>query len=226
MGCKISWDKFAQETFALKSKTTGPEPGQLCYHSSFTPVPVSARGYRLWRYKTRFIALVWFPLGWHMEWSCQASQQAVSSLLWLEGGLLIHHALSFGKRHQQCQNKGKRLQVTSSLREGCLRYPSLQAVRETGHGKVPTQLHVIISCSQAEVQVKVAQVLKSRLKSMDVKRQKRSKVRSGCVARCGDAGGKANCEKLWVTNYSFEITHIKNQKNFCTWFIKRNCIFW
>lgn len=31
-------------------------------------------------------------------------------------------------------------------------------MRETGHGKAPTQLDVIISCSQAEVQVKVAQV--------------------------------------------------------------------
>lgn len=61
MSCKISWGKFAWETFAIKSKTMGLEPGQLCYCSSFAPAPVGARGYRLWRKKTRFIALICFP---------------------------------------------------------------------------------------------------------------------------------------------------------------------
>lgn len=51
---------------------------------------------------------------------------------------------------------------------------------------------------------------------MSVKRQKRSKIRSGHVARCGDANEKANCEKkkIWVTNYSFEIMPIKKSKEF------------
>lgn len=62
--------------------------------------------------------------------------------------------------------------------------------------------------------MKVAQVLKSRLKSTGVKRQKRSKIRSGCVARCGDANGKTNCEKYMGQNYSFKITHIKKSKEF------------
>lgn len=51
---------------------------------------------------------------------------------------------------------------------------------------------------------------------MSVKRQKRSKIRSGHVARCGDANGKANCEKkkLWLTNYSFEMIPIKIKRIF------------
>lgn len=33
MSCKISWNKFALEIFAIKSKTMGLEAGQLCFPS-------------------------------------------------------------------------------------------------------------------------------------------------------------------------------------------------